>query len=260
VLSPDVNESFVEFAVVPDPKNPDNRFADVRFGMNAIKNVGTGAVEEILRARAENGHFETLEEFLSSVNPRVVNRKAMESLIKAGAFDRYGDRSKLLHNLDMMLAFAQRLQKEANSGQVDIFGNSEDVVVERAKLELQPAVEQYDNHEQLLWERELLGLYLSQHPLELFEAYLDEQCTPALAARSLMSEKSQQKMAKKWPLLSLKTKPVKSNSSCSRMPCKRRLGCGNVTVSCWFAARLMLKTARATLAKRSRLPSMMLVK
>ncbi|MDB5169648.1 MAG: dnaE [Candidatus Saccharibacteria bacterium] len=179
VLPPDVNESFVEFAVVPDPKNPDNRLPPIRFGMNAIKNVGTGAVEEILRARKEDGQFDDLEQFLSTVNPRVVNRKAMESLVKAGAFDRFGERSKLLFNLEMMLAFAQRLQKQASSGQVDLFGNATgDVVVERAKLELQVSTEQHDTREQLLWERELLGLYLSQHPLELFEAYLSEQCTP----------------------------------------------------------------------------------
>lgn len=178
VLQPDVNESFVEFAVVPDAKDPDNRYAPIRFGMNAIKNVGTHAVEEILRAREENGQFNDLEQFLSTVNPRVVNRKALESLIKAGAFDRYGERSKLLYNLDMMLAFAQRLQKQASSGQVDLFGAADDVVVERAKLELQAPLETHDVREQLLWERELLGLYLSQHPLELFEAYLSEQCTP----------------------------------------------------------------------------------
>ena len=178
VLPPDVNESFVEFAVVPDSENPDNRLAAIRFGMNAIKNVGTGAVEEILRARKETGAFADLEQFLSTVSPRIVNRKAMESLIKAGAFDRFGDRSKLLHNLDMMLAFAQRLQKEANSGQVDLFGNAQEVVVERAKLDLQAPTEVHDSREQLLWERELLGLYLSQHPLEMFEAYLAEQCTP----------------------------------------------------------------------------------
>jgi DNA polymerase-3 subunit alpha len=178
VLAPDVNESFVEFAVVPDPKNPDNRLAPIRFGMNAIKNVGTGAVEEILRAREENGHFDDLEQFFSTVNPRIVNRKALESLIKSGAFDRFDDRPKLLHNLDMILAFAQRLQKQANSGQVDLFGSTEDVTVERAKLELQAPTEVHDVREQLLWERELLGLYLSQHPLELFEVYLSEQCTP----------------------------------------------------------------------------------
>jgi DNA polymerase-3 subunit alpha len=167
VMPPDVNESFGEFAVVPNSKQ-------IRFGMNAIKNVGTGAVEEIIRARDES-QFESLEDFLGRVNYRVVNRKAMESLIKAGAFDRYGDRAKLLHNIDLLLAFAQRLQKAAISGQTDIFGNAEESIIERPKLDLQAPTEIIDTREQLVWERELLGLYLSQHPLELFETILAEQ-------------------------------------------------------------------------------------
>ncbi|MDB5165106.1 MAG: dnaE, partial [Candidatus Saccharibacteria bacterium] len=170
VLPPDVNESFQEFAVVPDTKQ-------IRFGMTAIKNVGAGAVEEILRARNE-APFDSLEDFLTRVNYRIVNRKAMESLIKAGAFDRFGERSLLLHNLDMILAFAGRLQKQANSGQTDIFGSLTEEVMERPTLELQPATVTFDTREQLLWERELLGLYLSQHPLELFETILAEQTVP----------------------------------------------------------------------------------
>jgi len=170
VLPPDVNESFLEFAVVPKTEH-------IRFGMAAIKNVGTGAVEEILRARHE-GTFADLEDFLTRVNCRVVNRKALESLVKAGAFDGFGDRATLLHNLDMILAFAQRVQKQAVSGQTDIFGSLIDEVAERPKLELQPPPASLDSREQLLWERELLGLYLSQHPLELFETILSEQTVP----------------------------------------------------------------------------------
>jgi DNA polymerase III subunit alpha len=167
VLPPDVNESFIEFAVVPETDQ-------VRFGMAAIKNVGTAAVEEILRAR-QDGEFVSLQDFLTRVSCRIVNRKTMESLVKAGAFDRFEDRSTLLHNLDMLLAFAARLQKQASSGQVDIFGDSPDTTLERPKLELQVPSDPVDSREQLLWERELLGLYLSQHPLELFETYLAEQ-------------------------------------------------------------------------------------
>jgi DNA polymerase-3 subunit alpha len=170
VLPPDVNQSFVEFAVVPGEK-------EIRFGLAAIKNVGTGVVEEILRARG-NGGFDSLEDFLTRVSSRIVNRKPMESLIKAGAFDRYGDRSTLLHNLDLLLAFATRLQKQANSGQTDIFGNLEDTAADKPRLELQVSSSPVDSHEQLLWERELLGLYLSQHPLELFETILGEQTVP----------------------------------------------------------------------------------
>lgn len=176
VLPPDVNESFVEFAVVPDPKNPDNRTAPIRFGMAAIKNVGTGAVEEILRAREEQ-QFTSLEDFLGRVNCRVVNRKAMESLMKAGAFDRFGDRQTLLHNLDMILAYASRLQKQQSSGQTDLFGNIIEEV-SQPKLTFEAPLGNLDPREQLVWERELLGLYLSQHPLELFEAFLEEQTIP----------------------------------------------------------------------------------
>jgi DNA polymerase-3 subunit alpha len=170
VLPPDVNQSFVEFAVVPGEKQ-------IRFGLAAIKNVGTGVVEEILRARGKGG-FDSLEDFLARVSNRIVNRKPMESLIKAGAFDRYGDRVTLLHNLDLLLAFAARLQKQANSGQTDIFGDLEDPAADRPRLELQAPSSPGDSREQLLWERELLGLYLSQHPLEMFEAILSEQTVP----------------------------------------------------------------------------------
>ncbi len=170
VLPPDINESFVEFAVVPDTNQ-------IRFGMAAIKNVGTGAVEEILAAR-NSGAFTSLEDFLTRVSSKVVNRKTMESLIKAGAFERFGERSLLLNNLDTMLAFAQRLQKQAISGQTDIFGNADDAAVAHPSLELQEPTALIDMREQLLWERELLGIYLSQHPLELFETFLSEQTVP----------------------------------------------------------------------------------
>jgi DNA polymerase-3 subunit alpha len=182
VLNPDVNESFVEFAVVPDKKDPDNRHAKIRFGMAAIKNVGTGAVEEILRARKELGKFQNLEDFLSTVNPRIVNRKALESLVKAGAFDQlvtpHGDRSKLLHNMDLILAYAARVQKAANSGQVDLFGAAEDSEQLKPQLTLEAPATVYTMREQLLWERELLGLYLSQHPLDSYSAFLEEQTLP----------------------------------------------------------------------------------
>lgn len=167
VMPPDVNESFVEFAVVPNTKA-------IRFGMAAVKNVGTSAVEEILRCR-EQGQFVSLEDFLTRVDYHIVNRKGMESLIKAGAFDRYGNRNTLLHNLDLILAFAARSQKQLNSGQTDLFGSSETVLVERPKLELKPAPDTANQRDQLVWERELLGIYLSQHPLELYKKFLEEQ-------------------------------------------------------------------------------------
>ncbi len=175
VLPPDVNESFHEFAVVPAVDKPDDRRAAIRFGMDAIKNVGAGAVDEIIRARQDLGKFETIEDFISSVNTRTVNRKALESLAKAGAFDCFGDRSTLLHNLDTILAYGQRLAKERASGQTDLFGNLIEGTTTKPTLKLEIPATKYNPHEMLIWERELLGLYLSHHPLEAYSALLSEQ-------------------------------------------------------------------------------------
>lgn len=172
VLSPDVNESFMEFAVVPGDKS------QIRFSLAAIKNVGRGAAEEILRARETDGLFADLSDFLTRINARLVNRKALESLVKAGSFDRFADRSTLLFSLDTLVAYSSRLAKQTRSGQTDLFGADEEVVNTKPKLILQTPAEQHSAREQLLWERELLGLYLSQHPLEVFAALLSEQTVP----------------------------------------------------------------------------------
>lgn len=173
VLTPDIHESFVEFAVVPQAK-------EIRFGMSAIKNVGTAAVEEILRARTEQ-QFASLEDFFERVNVRVVNRKTLESLIRAGAFDRYGSRGMLLENLDVLLAYGSRIQKERASGQTDLFGDlvgpANDI---KPQLKLDASVgAQVTTREQLQWERELLGLYLSSHPLQDYKLWLSEQTVPS---------------------------------------------------------------------------------
>ncbi|HYG83720.1 MAG TPA: DNA polymerase III subunit alpha [Verrucomicrobiae bacterium] len=170
VLSPDVNESFVEFGVVKDKQQ-------IRFGMAAVKGVGVSAVEEILRARELDGPFKSVEDFAKRVSTSKVNRRVWESLIKAGAFDRMGDRSDLLFNLDTILSFASKLQKEALSGQTDLFSSLiGEAVMPSVKIE--PAPTKYSEKEQLTWERDLLGLYLSAHPLDKYDAYFQEQTMP----------------------------------------------------------------------------------
>jgi DNA polymerase-3 subunit alpha len=170
VLSPDVNESFVEFAVVPD-KN------EIRFGMAAIKGVGTGAVEEILRAR-KDGKFANIEDFAKRVSTSKFNKKAWDSLIKSGGFDELGDRSDLLFNLETIQAFATRVQKAALSGQGDLFGGLSDMASVQPTMSLQTAPTKFTEKEQLLWERELLGLYISAHPLDNYDKYFEEQTIP----------------------------------------------------------------------------------
>jgi len=171
VLAPDVNESFVEFAVSPSS-------GDIRFGLAAVKNVGTGAVEEILLARQE-GKFENIEDFIARVNQRIINRKAMESLIKSGAFDSLGvSRYKLLFNLDTLIAYGARLKKQVDEGQVDLFGEAAAELISTPILTLNEPDHPEDERERLTWERELLGLYLSQHPLKPYADALARMTVP----------------------------------------------------------------------------------
>lgn len=175
VLPPDINESFHEFGVVPETNQ-------IRFGLDAVKNVGHGAVEEILRAREQIGKFENIEDYCRNVNCQVVNRKALESLIKAGAMDRFGDRVELFNNIDNILNLSSRLQKDASSGQVDLFGN----IIESPKINWDNKKSEFNESDHLTWERELLGLYLSRHPLEKFEVILSEMTHPIKEIKSDM--------------------------------------------------------------------------
>lgn len=175
VLPPSVNESFHEFAVVPHAKDEP---AQIRFGMDAIKNVGHGAVAEILRARDEDGKFKDIGNFITRVNARLVNRKVWESLIKAGAYDEFSERGALLESLDPILAVGAKLAKEMKTGQTDLFGNDDSVAAPALNLQITEGSGQFNDHDFLLWERELLGLYLSKHPLEAFQSILDEKSVP----------------------------------------------------------------------------------
>jgi DNA polymerase-3 subunit alpha len=172
VLPPDVNESFIEFAVVPEKKQ-------IRFGMAAVKGVGVGAVEEVLRARDTDGKFKGIEDFAKRVSTSRFNRKAWESLIKSGGFDAFGDRSDMLFNLDAITAFASKVQKEALSGQTDLFGLlGNDTAGVQATMNLVTAPAKHTDKERLTWERELMGLFISAHPLDSYDAYFEEQTVP----------------------------------------------------------------------------------
>jgi DNA polymerase-3 subunit alpha len=175
VLAPDVNESFHEFAVVPnaDPKN-----MQIRFGLDAIKNVGHGAADEIIRARKEGGEFTSLADFITRVNGRLVNKKVWESLVKSGALNRFADRGALMENLDSILAISAKMNKEQKIGQTDLFGNADSTAKPLFTIEVPPSKGLFNEQQYLQWERELMGLYISSHPLEPFEAILKAKAVP----------------------------------------------------------------------------------
>ena len=172
VLGPDVNESFKDFAIVPHEKK-------IRFGLLAVKAVGSGAVDAVLDARKSGGKFTTILDFAKRVNARQFNKKAWDSLIMTGAFDQFGTRSDLLFNLERIQEYGSKSQKEALSGQTDLFGfaGADDMRVE-STIELMNAPKQHTDKERLTWERELLGLYVSAHPLDKYVKYFEEQTQP----------------------------------------------------------------------------------
>jgi DNA polymerase-3 subunit alpha len=172
VLPPDVNESFSEFAIVKST-------GDIRFGLSAIKNVGTGAIDALLESRKTDGPYTSVEDFAKRVSARECNKKAWESFIKTGAFDSLsaGERGLLLHNMDLLVSYGSKAQKNALSGQIDLFGSmaAEDDLP-ALRLDRPPAAP--TTREQLMWEKELMGLYLSSHPLDDFAAYLSDNTAP----------------------------------------------------------------------------------
>lgn len=167
VLAPDVNESTLTFAPVGD---------DIRFGMGAIRNVGANVVEGMIAAREEKGRYESFNDFLKKVPLQVCNKRTIESLIKAGAFDDLGHTRRslsLIHEAAVDAAVAVK-RKEA-AGQFDLFGSlgMDDALGDELTVTI-PEVPEWDRREKLNFERDMLGLYVSDHPLRGLERALSD--------------------------------------------------------------------------------------
>ena len=170
VLGPDINESYSDFATV-------GTTGTLRFGIAAIKGMGKALAEEVIAERDANGKFKSVCDFAKRVSGSKFNKKSWESAIKTGCFDSFGDRSDLLYNLEKVQAYGNKMQKDASNGQTDLFG-AMGAAVEIPEVEITPAPTKYSDKEQLMWERDLMGLYISAHPLDKYEAYFQEQTMP----------------------------------------------------------------------------------
>ena len=170
VLGPDINESYSDFATV-------GTTGTLRFGIAAIKGMGKALAEEVIAERDANGKFKSVCDFAKRVSGSKFNKKSWESAIKTGCFDSFGDRSDLLYNLEKIQAYGNKMQKDAANGQTDLFG-AMGAAVEIPEVEITPALTKYSDKEQLMWERDLMGLYISAHPLDKYEAYFQEQTMP----------------------------------------------------------------------------------
>ncbi|MEI7431950.1 MAG: OB-fold nucleic acid binding domain-containing protein, partial [Betaproteobacteria bacterium] len=170
VLAPDVNESFEDFAVI----TAEDGRQRIRFGFNAIKNVGHVIAHEIVAERKQGGKFKSLADFLERVETKDLNKKSIDALAKVGALDELGERSQIIESMEQILIFTKSIQKQKNSNQVSLFGEAILETPTVPLLEAQPA----SKRQQLKWEKELLGLYVSGHPASGYQSYIEKVAVP----------------------------------------------------------------------------------
>ena len=169
VLGPDVNESFFKFAV--------NKEGEVRFGLGAIKGVGEGAVNAIVEERKENGNYVSFSDFVSRVDLRSANKRTLESLAYSGGFDSFGiNRSQYFEQeneqsyIEKMIKFGNKIQDAKNSNQFNMFGETSDSII---KPPVVVECHEWDTMDLLSKEKEVVGIYLSGHPLDDFRFEID---------------------------------------------------------------------------------------
>ena len=187
VLPPDVNESDVDFAVIDEVPEAfqvqalsDSACAlnggAIRFGLGAIKNVSAAAMGEIVRIRKQGGPFRDLNDFCERVDLRQINRRMLECMIKVGVLDRFGSRAQLLESIDQMMGLSAQVHEAQDVGQMTMFDMLSPEQRQRSGIVL-PQVEAVSNRVRLGWEKELVGFYLSEHPLTQVGAALRGQVT-----------------------------------------------------------------------------------
>jgi DNA polymerase-3 subunit alpha len=180
VAPPDVNDSFETFTVVA-PTESQNKGEEeytptIRFGLNAVKNVGENIAEVIIKERKENGPYKDTYDFLERVTNKDLNRKSLESLIKSGCFDCFEERGKLFGNIDNLLSFNKEACRIRDSKQANLFADAPEMIgPARAQLS---ETEPIDRQQMLSWEKELLGLYISEHPFNDYKKHLQNIAVP----------------------------------------------------------------------------------
>jgi DNA polymerase-3 subunit alpha len=179
VLGPDVNESYYKFSV--------NKENAIRFGMGAVKGVGHGAVKTIVQHRKDNGHYKSIFDLAKRIDLRAANKKAFENLALAGGFDCFEDthRAQYFHNegdgitfLEKAIRYGSKHQENENSAQVSLFGESSDVQIAEPQV---PPCESWGTMEKLAREKEVVGIYISGHPLDDFRVEMNTFCNASIA-------------------------------------------------------------------------------
>ncbi|MHB1316448.1 MAG: DNA polymerase III subunit alpha [Minisyncoccota bacterium] len=189
ILPPDINESFEDFTVIKsiEPEGNDS----VRFGLTTIKNFGAGIAQSIIEERKARGVFKSLEDFLLRITDKNLNKKSLESLIKVGALDSLSYtpnwRHTLLKHLDVLLTYNKESRNESAVAQDSLFGDNDESALSKLNLITEENINIVD---QLVWEKELLGLYISGHPLDQFNDRLGKRDTTIKKLKETAKEKN----------------------------------------------------------------------
>ncbi len=174
VLAPDINESFQEFAVIYAPEDTEKKTPRIRFGLNAIKNLGKPVAKEIVAERKRNGKYIDITDICTRVGSKDLNKKSVDSLAMVGALDKFAPRDDILATMPSIITFIKELRTSASSNQDSLFGGIE---LSRAEITLEH-VESSGKKQHLAWEKQLMGLYISDHPSNEYRDFLDHMCVP----------------------------------------------------------------------------------
>jgi DNA polymerase-3 subunit alpha len=171
ILPPDINESLKDFTLIKEINHPSaTKQAKIRFGLSAIKNLSAIAIESIIRERKNRGTFIDLPNLLERMPATDLNKKSLEALIKCGALDRFNERRLLLTNIEEILRYLRGVNKKMNSSQINLFDSYSNL----APLKLSNA-EPATKNEKLVWEKEFLGLYTSEHPTQEYKDMMEKK-------------------------------------------------------------------------------------
>ena len=170
VLPPNISHSLKDFTVIKGDKNETGK-DQIRFGLLTIKNVGENVINTIISERQQNGNFKNIDDFVTRIQDKDLNKKSLESLIKVGALDDFGERAMLLGNIEQLLYYSRESRKAQTTGQVSLFDGPEaEVSLPPLRLAMADPV---SRAEKLMWEKELLGLFISDHPLKDYQQQLN---------------------------------------------------------------------------------------
>ncbi|MFH1980076.1 MAG: DNA polymerase III subunit alpha [Patescibacteria group bacterium] len=177
IMPPDINESFSSFTVVNSRENiAEKQKKSIRFGLMAVKNVGEHITEVIINERKKNKYYKDIFDFIERITDKDMNKKSLESLIKSGSLDQFGERGQFLSNIDILLNFNKQSNNSKRSGQGSLFADTPALAISN-QIKLIPS-EPADNQQKLIWEKELLGLYISEHPFNVYKKYLQNIIVP----------------------------------------------------------------------------------